>query len=227
MTIQLRPDEFELLLWMIDRRDAAHLAGRTTDVFQVAEFNGGKSVLFTPGRTEGRDVPSATVSRLQTVDVFHVIKWGAKGFTFDLVDDIRDRLEQLRLDAGQPTRLGELEAAKERAEALARETQAQVVVAARARSEKRHAFAERVGRGARRLASVGLFAFYVVVVTLGGYVLSANLSLALILAIVLVGGAIGLADWLLHIDGFALAAGLERRVTAKVDRWLESFDAEP
>lgn len=115
---------------LIDMRDSAHLAGHTDDPFHLVRFNGNESVLFSPGRTEGINISTLAIRRLEDLGLFHVFDVAAKGFTFDLVDDVRDRLEEMRVALGQPSRLGEVEAAKERAEAAQRDLEAKVRVSA-------------------------------------------------------------------------------------------------
>ncbi len=57
-----------------------------------------------------------------------------------------------------------------------------------------------------------------------GYFVSSNLPLALVVGVVGVAVVLAALDWLLHVDGFALAAALEARVVKRVTGWLESFD---
>jgi len=49
-----------------------------------------------------------------------VIDYAPKGSTFDLVDDHRDRLEELKIALGLPSQLGELGLAVGRVEAATR-----------------------------------------------------------------------------------------------------------
>jgi hypothetical protein len=130
VTIRPKKSDIDLLVRLIDMRDSARLAGHTDDPFRLFEFNGTESVLFSPGRNEGTDISTLAMRRLQHLGLFHIIDVLAKGFTFDLVDDVRDRLEEMRVALGQPSRLGEVEAAKERAEAAQRDLEAKVRVSA-------------------------------------------------------------------------------------------------
>ncbi len=231
MTIRPKPNDIDLLVRLIEMRDSAHLAGHTEDPFRLFEFNGTESVLFSPGQNEGINVSTLGMRRLQDLDLFNVIDAQPKGFTFDLVDDVRDRLEEMRVALGQPSRMGELEAAKERAEAAKEQAEAargdlvaEVRESAANRAERRTAFARRVGRRVRRAATIVLGTVYVGVVVVAGYFVSSNLPLALVVGIVGVGVVLAALDWLLHIDGFGLAAGAEAWVVKRVTRWLESFE---
>lgn len=231
MTIHPKPDDIDLLVRLIEMRDSADLAGNADDVSNLLQFQGTQSVLVGPGRTERISVSTMAMRRLQDLGLFRVINMREKGLTFDLVDDIRDRLEEMRVALGQPSRLGEAQAAQERAEAAKDQAEAaqrdldiQVRESATNRAAQRDAFARRVGRWARRAATVGLGAIYVGVVVAAGYFVSANLPLALVIGIVGVGVVLTVLDWLFHIDGFGLTAGVESRVVKRITRWLESFD---
>lgn len=233
MRLRPKPDDIDLLARMIEMRDTASLAGIRDDPFRLFEFNGSESVLFSPGKNEGINVSTVGMKRLEDLGLFHVIDYLPKGFTFDLVDDVRDRLEEMKVGLGQPSRMGELEAAVVRAEAATasaessqREIEARAVTAARSRADLRAAFARRVGRWAQWVARITLGTIYVGVVVIAGYLVSANLPLALIVGIVGVAVALTALDWLLHIDGFTLAAGVETRVVRRVTAWLESFDPD-
>jgi hypothetical protein len=220
--IRLRPEELDLLVRMLDRRDSAHLAGVTSDVFQATELNGGTSVLFYPGHSGGEDVPSLTVSRFRSLGVFHVIKEWGEGFTFDLVDDIRDRLEQLRQAAGQPTLLGEAVAARQQAGAELTALQARVEQAAGERQAKREAFASAVGRWANRLAtlvSIGLYAAATIVAMVVTTPAFGGIVGGVVLAV------LAILSWRFHLDAFAAAHALERRTTRAIENWLRTFDA--
>jgi hypothetical protein len=84
-----------------------------------------------------------------------------------------------------------------------------------------------VGRWVRWATTVALGIVYVGVIVLAGYFVSSNLPLALVVGVIAVAVILAVLDWLLHIDGFALAARAEAGTVGRVGRWLESFDAEP
>ena len=205
--IRPKQNDLDLLGRLIDLRDSAHLAGHTDDPFRLFDFNGTESVLYGPERNEGQDVSTMGMRRLQDLGLLHVIDVLPKGFTFDLVDDVRDRLEEMRVALGQPSRLGEIEAAKERAEAAQRDLETRVRESVASRAASRKAFARHVGRWVRRAATVALGVIYVGVVVVAGYFVSSILPLALVIGIVGVAVFLTVLDWLLHIDGF----GLRRR----------------
>jgi len=76
-----------------------------------------------------------------------VIDYAPKGSTFDLVDDHRDRLEEMKVALGLPSRLRELGLAGGRrgsdaaAERPRRDLETEVTSAARCRADLRVAFA--------------------------------------------------------------------------------------
>jgi hypothetical protein len=213
-------------------RDSAHLAGHQDDAFNVAQFQGTQSVLVGPGRT-GVNVPTFGMRRLQDLGLFRIIGERERGLKFDLVDDVRDRLEEMRFAAGQPSRMGELQASVERAEAATESAEAarhdlenKITAAARARADLRAAFARRVGRRLRRGVTIGLVAVYVAVIVIAGYFVS-SLPLPLVVGIVGVSVALAVLAWVRRIDGFSLAAGVESWVVKRLIRWLEFFDQDP
>jgi hypothetical protein len=231
VTLRPKPDDVDLLRRLIDIRDSAHLAGITDDPFRLIEFNGTKSVLFSPGHTGGTEISTLGMRRLEALGLFHLFDRLPKGFTFDLVDDVLDLLEDMRVALGQPSRMGELEAGVSRAEAAAsaadrarQDLEASVEAAARQRAELRRGFARRVGRWVRWGARLALGAVYIGVVVIAGYFLSSNLPLALLVGVIGVAAVLAVLDWLLRIDGFALATAIEARVIERITRWLESFD---
>jgi len=227
VTIQPKQGDIDLLVQIIDRRDSAHLAGHTDKPFNLAKLNGGESVLVSPGNAGGTNVSTFAVQRLEDLGLFRVINSSRNGLTFDLVDDFRDRLEEMRMAIGQPSRLGEAEAAKEQATAAQHDLEAEVQASAATRAQRRATFAGRVGRWVRLGTTVALGIIYVGIVVLAGYFVSSNLPLAFIAGVIAVAVLLASLDWLLHIDGFALAARAEAGVVGRVARWLESFDAEP
>lgn len=227
MTTHPKQSDIDLLIRLIDLRDSAHLAGHTDDLFQFVEVNGPESVLFSPGRTEGTTVSEVGIRRLDELGLLHVYAANpAGGFTFDLEDDARDRLEELRVAIGQPSRLGEAEAARNRAETALRDNQGKARLDAAARAELRTRYAVRIGRRVRRVVTAVLLVLYVGVIVLAGYFVSANLPIALIVGVVTVGIVLTVLDWLFHFDGFGIAAAVERRAVDRIARWLESFDVE-
>jgi hypothetical protein len=232
--IQPKQADIDLLVQIIDVRDSAHLAGHTDKPFGLAKLNGGQSILVGPGNAGGTNVSTFQVERLQELGLIRVITSTPTGMTFDLVDDFRDLLEEMRVAIGQPSRLGEAQAATERAEAArqhseadARTLEAKVQAAAAKRAERRGAFARRMGRWTKRTTTVALGILYVGIIVLAGYFVSSNLPLALIGGVIAVAVILAVLDWLLHIDGFALASRAEAIAVGRVGRWLESFDAEP
>jgi len=232
VTIRPKPEDIDLLAQLIDMRDSAHLAGHTQDAFNLARFQGTQSLLISPGRSGSIQVSTFAMDRLRDLGLFRVISVRENGLTFDLVDDVRDQLEEMRVTAGQPSRMGELEAAVERAEgareaaeAARRDLETKIAAAARSRADLRAAFARRVGRRVRRVAMLALGAFYVGVAVIAGY-FALSLPQPVAIAIVVVAVGLALLGWLRHIDGFSLATGLESRVVARIIRWLASFDGE-
>ena len=230
MTIRPTPDDIDLLAQLIEMRNSARLAGHTQDAFNLARFQGTLSLLVSPGRSGSISVSTLAMGRLEDLGLFRVIDRREKVLKFDLVDDVRDRLEEMRVAAGQPSRMGELEAAASRAEVATeaaetarRDLEARVAAAALARADLRAAFARRVARRVRWAAMLVLGALYVSVAVIAGYF---ALTLPQPAAIVIVVVAIGLAllGWLRHIDGFSLATGIESRVVEQITRWLNSFD---
>lgn len=227
MTIQPKPADIDLLLQIIDLRDSAHLAGHTDKPFNLLKLNGGQSVLASPGNAGGTNVSTFAVQRLEDLALFRGIVSKKNGMTFDLVDDVRDRLEEMKIALGQPSRMGEAEAAKERAIGAHRDLEAKVEAASALRAERRIAFAGRVGRWVRSAATIALAVIYIGVVVLAGQVISSILPLPLIVTVIALAAILGILDWLLRIDGFALAAMAEASAVRRVTGWLESFDAEP
>lgn len=232
MTIRPTPEDIDLLAQLIDMRDSAHLAGHTQDAFNLARFQGTQSLLISPGQSGQIQVSTFAVERLRDLGLFRVINVREKGFTFDLADDVRDQLEEMRVTAGQPSRMGELEAeveraegAREAAEAARHDLETKIAAAALSRADLRAVFARRVGRRVRRVAMVLLGAFYVGVAVLAGY-FALSLPQPAAIAIVVVAVGLALLGWLRHIDGFSLATGLESRVVERITRWLDSFDSE-
>ena len=232
MTIQPKPEDVDELARLLEIRDTAHLAGHRDDPFTLFNFSGSEAVLVSPGRSQGDTVSKMQMRRLEDLGLLRVIDRLADGFTFDLVDDVRDRLEEMRVAVVLPSRMGELEASLQRAEAATKaaesarqDLEGHIRDDRRARAERRAAFGYRVGRWARWLARIALGVLYVGVVVVAGYFVSSNLPLAIIVGVVGVAVVLTALDWLLHIDGFALAAAFEASVVKRVTEWLESFDS--
>jgi hypothetical protein len=223
---QLRPEDVELLKQLIELRDSAVLAGITDDVFQVIEVNGGRHILVAPGRNKGPEVPSSSITRLRRSGALDVVKDAPHGFTFDLVVDIRDRLEAFEEALGRPTRSSEAEARREEAERRLRELESIHADQAANRLNLVEAAAGRISRRIRIAASVVLLVLYLALVTVGGYFVSGSLPIAVVAAVVVVAVVIQAADWALGVDGFAAAAYLERKVRFRILNWLTRF-AEP
>lgn len=110
MTIRPRQSDIDLL----DMRDSAHLAGHREAGLNFVEVNGGEAFVDI-ARVLRIAVPTLAMTRLRNLGLFHLIKDRDKGYTFDLVDDHRDRLEEMRASLGQPSRIGEAQAATESA----------------------------------------------------------------------------------------------------------------
>jgi hypothetical protein len=231
VTIRPTPEDIDLLVQLIDMRDSAHLAGHTQDAFHLTRFQGTGSILISPGRSGHIQVSTFGMERLRDLNLFRVTSASERGLNFDLVDDIRDRLEEMRVAAGKPSRMGELEAAagraevaREAAEAAQRDQETNVAAAARSRADLRAVFALRVGQRVRRAMAVVLGLLYVSVVVVAGYLVSSNLPMALVVGIIVVAVALGVLEWLLHIDGFLVATWAERWVVRRIEDWLASFD---
>lgn len=101
MTILPKQSDIDLLARLIDIRDSADLAGHTDDLFRQIDVNGPDAVVFGPGRNNRHVISKIKMRRLRDLGLFYVIDTGATGFTFDLADDVRDRLEQMRVAVGR------------------------------------------------------------------------------------------------------------------------------
>jgi len=215
--------DIDLLATLIDMRDSAHLAGHREKPMTWVAFNGGRSMVATAG---GRSVDEATfnMQRLLDLGLLRVITRKGSIVTFDLVDDVRDRLEEMRAAAGQPSRTAQAEGARLQAEAALWDLEERVDAAARQRAARRAEFASRVGRTVRLLAAAALVVAYVVTVTIAGYFLSANLPVAFVVGIVIVAVGLTVLDWAAHVDGFAIAKAAGEATAGRVRRWLETFD---
>jgi len=96
VTILPKQSDIDLLARLIGIRESADLAGHTDDLFSQIDFQGAEAAVLGPGRNN-QVVPKIKMRRLRDLGVFYVIHTGATGFTFDLADDVRDRLEQMRV----------------------------------------------------------------------------------------------------------------------------------
>lgn len=231
--IRPKPEDVEEFARLIAIRESAHLAHITSDPFTLFNFNGTEGVLVSPGRAKGENVAKMRIRRLEDLGVLRIIDRSANGYTFDLVDDYTDRLEEMRVALGQPSRMGELEASVALAEAAAKHSEAErqraeadSAAARGRRADLRSDFAGRVGRRVLLVARVALGAFYIGAIAVAGYLVSANLPVPFVVAVIGITISLAALDWLLHIDGFALAANLEARAVKRALRWLESFDPE-
>lgn len=230
--IRAKPEDIDLLVRLIDMRDSAELAG-VRGPFSLMPFQGGEALLTGPSRTGNAQVSTFQMGRLEDLGVLRIITRTARqGLTFDLVDDVRDLLEEMRVSIGQPSRMGELEAALslalgDREQALTAQTELEKGVsdAADDRAARREAAATRVGRRVRRLAIVVLALGYVTIyaaVVMVGFLATSNPIAAA--GIVLAGGLLALLAWVSPIDGFWLADKAEGIVSRRVRRWLDSLD---
>lgn len=231
MILRPSPEDVDLLAQLIDMRDSAHLAGHRSRPFVHTAFNGGESAVTAPGQTGAITIPTMALSRLRDLGVLRVITDRGRSYTFDLADDVRDQIEAMRVATGQPSRMGELQAAVERAESEAREAddarrelEAAVAADAQVRAARRSIFARRVGRVTRTIASIVLVAVYIGVVLVAGYLVSSNLPVALIVACVGVAVVLAVLDWGLHVDGFWLATRIGAWAERRTAAWLASLE---
>jgi hypothetical protein len=222
--IRLRSDELDLLTRMIDKRDSAHLSGHRDDPFRVAELNGGLSVLTYPGGMGADNVPTRTIRRFRSLDLFQIFNTGKNVVVFDLADDVRDRIEELRDEAGEPSVLAQERAARARAEDQQSRLEVRIERAARAREARRHAFAVKVGRWAYRLTNAALIAIYIVAIVLTTTFIAPAVGAVIGIGILAI---IGILDWGFRRDAFGVAHACEKWAVERVERWLAGFEAEP
>ena len=100
MTILPKQSDIELLARLIDIRDSADLAGHTDDLFRQIDVNGPDAVVHGPGRNS-LTIPKIKMRRLRDLGLFYDLDPGSKAFRFDLADDVRDRLEEMRVVVGR------------------------------------------------------------------------------------------------------------------------------
>jgi hypothetical protein len=232
IVIRAKPEDINVLAQLIDRRESAELAG-VKGAFTFTPFQGGQGLAVGPGRSGSLQVSTFDMGRLDELGAFRVLNRSARGgFTFDLVDDVRDLLEEWRTTLGQPSRMGELEAAlaratgeKEQALTAMMDLERRSARVAEGRTARRDAAATRVGRRIRRLfvvvLAVAYMAVYMAVVLVGFLATSNPLAAA---GIVIAGGLLALLGWVSPIDGFWLAGKAESIVSRRVRRWLDSLD---
>jgi hypothetical protein len=97
VTILPKQSDIDLLLArLLAIRESADLAGLTNDLFFQIDFQGADATVFGPGRNN-LVVPKIKMRRLRDLGLFYVIHTGATGFKFDLADDVRDRLDLMRV----------------------------------------------------------------------------------------------------------------------------------
>jgi hypothetical protein len=100
VSILPKQSDIDLLVRLIDIRDSADLAGQTDDLFRLVDVQGAQAIVLGPGRNN-QVVSKITMRRLRDLDLFYVIDPGSTAFRFDLADDVRDRLEQMRVAMGR------------------------------------------------------------------------------------------------------------------------------
>lgn len=221
--IRLQPEELDLLARMIDKRDSAHLSGHRDAPFRVVELNGGQSVLTYPGGMGADNVPTRTLRRFRSLDLFQVFDEGKNVVVFDLADRIRDRLEELKDESSQPSMLAQERAARARAQDQQSRLEVSIESAARAREARRKAFAGRAGRWAYRLTNSVLIAIYVAAVILSTIFIAPTFGAIIGIGILAV---IGILDWGFHRDAFGVAHVCENWTVERVERWLASLEAD-
>jgi hypothetical protein len=100
VTILPKQSDIDLLAQLIDIRNSADLAGHTDDLFREFDPQGAEAIVFGPGGNS-QVVSKLTMRRLRDLGLFYVIDSGPHVLRFDLADDVRDRLEQMRVAAGR------------------------------------------------------------------------------------------------------------------------------
>jgi hypothetical protein len=222
-TIRLRPEELELLGTMIAKRDSAHLSGHTNEPFQLVTLNGGSSILVFPGQTGRQEVPTMTIDRLMNLQAFQPFSRNKNVMTFDLADDIRDKLERLKDDAGQPSLLAQERHARSRAEGRQSELETALQRGERQRLAQRQAFAARVGHRVKWFAVGGLVVVYVAATVVTAILTEPLAVFAVALGLLLVSSIL---DWVFHLDAYQVVRWLEAKAAARAERWAEQFDSE-
>lgn len=162
-----------------------------------------------------------TIDRLRNLGAFQIFRQTKNVIHFDLVDDIRDRLEELKDQAGQPSLLAQERDARSRAE----ERQAHLEVAierrSRARRARHEAFGARIGRLVKWTAVAALVLLYGGATVLVAMLTTPVPAIAAAVSLLLV---IGILDWVFHVDAHGVVRLLEGKAAAAARRWAEQFD---
>ena len=232
MVMRPRQEDVDLLQHLIDLRDSAHLAGHTTLPFMLIHDGPHEDLVSAPGDNRANGVPGLLVKRLQDEGVIEIVKNLPHGFTFDLSDDCRERLDQMRASLGQPSRMGELEADVASARwdqnvaRVAREhLERQVSRASADSAARREAAATKIGSRVRRVASVALVVVYALVyvaVVAVGYFWTSNPVVGV--GIVAIGTLLALLAGVFRIDGFWLAGKAGDYCSGFIRRWLDAIE---
>lgn len=104
-TSEVRPsaDDLELLQQLVEWHDSAHLAGHRDAEFLVA-FGNDEADVTHPGFAGSKRMSVRTLRRLIRLGALDVLSGDpgpeSNAFTFDVVDGVRDRLDELRGIAG-------------------------------------------------------------------------------------------------------------------------------
>jgi hypothetical protein len=232
--VRPKPEDIDLLNRLIDMRESAELAGIRADPFHLTAFNGGQALVIAPGKSGNAQVPAFGMRRLEDLGALRIISRGNRGgYSFDLADDARDRVDEWRASLGKPSRIGELqgelaraEGAKGAAEKEIAAVKATIEASTAARERRRDDFAVRMGRRVRwvvvAILAVAYLAIYGAAAILASIWASSPLAAG---GITVAAGLLALVSWLGHLDGFVLAAKAEAAATDRVRRWLASFEA--
>ena len=100
VTILPKQSDIDLLAMLINIRDSADLAGHTDDLFRLIDVNGPDAIVHGPG-WKSLVISKIKMRRLRDLGLFYDLDPGSKAFRFDLADDVRDRLEQMRVAVGR------------------------------------------------------------------------------------------------------------------------------
>jgi hypothetical protein len=219
--IRLHPDELDLLARMIDKRESAHLSGHRNDRFLVATPNGDEWVLRYPGGMGAETVPARTIERLRELDTFQLVREGRNALTFDLADQPRDLLEQLKAAAGQPSELARLDQRRAQIEEQLGDCQKKAEADARERAQRRRDFAAHLGHWTNVAVTVALVGLYLVAAGLP-LVFATNVVGIVISALML--AAFGVLGWRFHIDAWRGANAAQAWVERRAERWLRRFE---
>jgi len=221
--IRLKPEELDLIALMIDKRDSAHLSGHRSDPFRAASLNGGVTVLHFPGRTGADQISTMTFERFLALDLFHVFSRNETVTTFDLADDIRDRLELLKEDAGQPNQIAQERNARARAEDRQSRLETALAQGHRERQHRREVFGASIGRTARWAAVSIFLLIYGTATVVGTLVTGSAVAIAVAVGILLL---IGILDWIFHLDAYRAVRWVEAKAAGRAERWAGRFEAD-